>query len=132
MPYEANNRISVSGWASGGWQFTISSYNVTQNSFIVLLYSEGENGTRDAMISIPSKVRQGALHHRNASPFVGMGFSNGERYKVKWETKDIKTSTGENVNKRSGTSSARTVSNGKLTFQMPDIRDFTKLVFTKL
>ncbi len=135
MQYEQNsNKISVSGWASGGWQFKISSYNVTQNSFIVLLYSERENETRNAMISIPSKVQQGAVHHRNrnASPFIGMGFSNGERYKVKWETKGIITSTGRNSNKRSGTSPARIVSNGRLTFQISNIKDFTTLVFKKL
>ena len=132
MPYEANNRISVSGWAPSGWRSRIASYNATQNSFTVLLYSEEENGTNDAMISIPSKVQQGAVYHRNASPFVGMGFSNEERYKVEWETKDIVTSTGENANKDSGISVDQIVTNGKLTFQILGIRDFTTLVFKKL
>ncbi len=132
MPYEQNNRLSVSGRAPNGWQFTISSYNVTQNSFIVLLYLDQENGMNDVTVSIPSKVQQGEVYHRNASPFVGMGFSNGESYKVEWETKDIITSTGRDSNKLSGISPAQIVTNGKLIFKILGIRVFTTLVFKKL
>ncbi len=123
-PYRAGNRLNVSGWASNGWRFRISSYNVTQNSFIVLIYSEKENGTRTINMDIPSKVKE-------SYPFIGRGFSNGDNYRVDWETKNITTSSGRDTNVNSGTSPVQTVSNDRLSFTLPNARQFTTLTFRR-
>ncbi len=124
MQYRSGNRLNVSGWASNGWRFRISSYNVTQNSFIVLIYSQNENGTNTINMNIPSKVKE-------SSPFIGRGFSNGDNYRVEWETKNITTSSGRDTNVNSGTSPVQTVSNDRLSFTLPNARRFTTLTFRR-
>ena len=107
----------------------VSSYDRTQNRFIVLLARrEAEEDPEDINISIPSTIQLGKRYHRYGL-FVGEGFAEGEKVWARWTTEDIEPKTGYRENSLSAESILTVVKDGKLNARIPQSRRLTTLVF---
>ena len=110
----------------------MSSYDRTADRFIVLVAQrKGKKETSELSISIPASIQKGSRYNRDGK-FVGEGFSEGERVRVLWTTEDIEPKTGYRKNKASGESSLVKVTNGQLTFIIPQSRRLTSVIFESL
>jgi hypothetical protein len=112
----------------------VSSYDRTNKSFKVLLYSDGASGTSWANVSIPSTIQNGKLYNNEFSTkdFRGEGLADGDRYEVRIVTKDISRENGTDLNRREEVAKPATVANGVLHTQVGNMRKFTSIEFVKL
>ena len=132
---EKGNDVTVLGPAfTGKEQYKVSSYDRTNKSFKVLLYSDGASGTSWAKVSIPSTIQNGKLYNNEFSTkdFRGEGLAEGDRYEVRIVTKDISRENGTDLNRREEVAKPATVANGVLHTQVGNMRKFTSIEFVKL
>ena len=132
---EKGNDVTVLGPAfTGKEQYKVSSYDRTNKSFKVLLYSDGASGTSWAKVSIPSTIQNGKLYNNEFSTkdFRGEGLADGDRYEVRIVTKDISRENGTDLNRREEVAKSATVANGVLHSQVGNMRKFTSIEFVKL
>ena len=134
MAGESNNDITVVGDGFAGEErYRVSSYNRTQDRFVVLVYAGGANGKSAATISIPSKIQEGQYYHheRSRADFRGEGFANGETYFARVETKDISPDDGQDVKPVIHTSDNRMVMKDTLSVTVPALNKFTMIEFIR-
>ena len=106
-----------------------SSYDRTANRFIVLIARKDEDDDpQNLTVSIPASIQPGARYNRD-NLFTSEGFSEGEKVRVKWISEDIEPKTGYRKNLISDDSSIIEVTDGLLTFLIPETRRLTTLVF---
>ena len=107
----------------------ISSYDRTEDRFIVLVARrKAKRKPEDITISIPATIQKGERYNRDGK-FVGEGFAEGEKVKVRWTTEDVEPKTGYRQNRKSGDTDLMEVKNGKLTFRLPAANRLTSIVF---
>lgn len=107
----------------------MSSYDRTAKRFIVLVARrEVDEDAQDLTVSIPATIQKGERYNRNEQ-FVGEGFAEGEEVRVRWITEDVEPKTGYRKNNVSGESSLVVVTEGQLTFNIPESRRLTSVVF---
>ena len=107
----------------------MSSYDRTEDRFIVLVARRKANrDPEDMTISIPATIQKGERYNRN-NQFVGEGFAEGEKVRVRWTTEDVEPKTGYRQNRKSGDTELIEVKNGKLTFRLPAANRLTSIVF---
>jgi hypothetical protein len=110
----------------------MSSYDRTEDRFIVLVARRKANrDPQDFTISIPATIQRGKRYNRDEQ-FVGEGFKEGEKVRVVWTTEDVEPKTGYRKNKTSGESSVIVVTNGQLTFRVPQTHRLTSVIFESL
>ena len=110
----------------------MTSYDRTADRFIVLVARKKANGDpEDLKISIPATIQKGKRYNRDGQ-FVGEGFVEGEKVRVRWTTEDIEPKTGYRQNKKSGDSDLIEVKDGKLTFTIPESQRLTSIIFEAL
>ena len=107
----------------------ISSYDRTEDRFIVLVARrKAKRNPEDITISIPATIQKGERYNRDGK-FVGEGFAEGEKVRVRWITEDVEPKTGYRQNRKSGDTDLIEVKNGKLTFRLPAANRLTSIVF---
>lgn len=107
----------------------ISSYDRTEDRFIVLVARrKAKRNPEDITISIPATIQKGERYNRDGK-FVGEGFAEGEKVRVRWTTEDVEPKTGYRQNRKSGDTDLIEVKNGKLTFRLPAANRLTSIVF---
>jgi hypothetical protein len=79
-------------------------------------------------ISIPATIQKGKRYNQD-NQFVGEGFSEGEKVRVRWTTEDVEPKTGYRQNMKYGETDFIEVENGKLTFSISESRRLTSIVF---
>jgi hypothetical protein len=105
------------------------SYDRTEDRFIVLVARRKSNRDPEGMtISIPATIQKGKRYNRD-NQFVGEGFSEGEKVRVRWTTEDVEPKTGYRQNMKYGETDFIEVENNKLTFSIPESRRLTSIVF---
>ena len=128
---EEGNDITLVG-RDGEDYMRMSSYDRTAKRFIVLVARrEADEDPRDLTVSIPATVQQGVRYNRDEQ-FVGEGFAEGERVRVRWTTEDVEPKTGYRENTTSVESSLVVVTDGQLTLSIPETRRMTSVVFESL
>lgn len=134
MVGEENNDIVVTGPGYvGDERYRISSYNRTKDRFTVLIYADRADGTSEATVSIPSRIRNGHYYNNefSISDFRGEGIVDGESYHARIVTKDISMTDGQDVNPVITETDGLTVSNETLTVTVPKMNKFTTIEFIK-
>ena len=125
---EEGNDITLTGVKEKDFM-RMSSFDRTDKRIIVLV--AGRNPRKEAQeltITIPSTIQKGVRYNRDGQ-FVDEGFKEGEKVHVLWTTEDVEAKTGYRKNKISGESSLVIVTNGQLTFSIPQTRQLTSVVF---
>jgi hypothetical protein len=79
-------------------------------------------------ISIPATIQKGKRYNQD-NQFVGEGFPEGEKVRVRWTTEDVEPKTGYRQNMKYGETDFIEVENGKLTFSISESRRLTSIVF---
>jgi hypothetical protein len=82
-------------------------------------------------ISIPATIQKGKRYNRN-NQFVGEGFAEGEKVRVRWISEDVEPKTGYRQNMKSGETDLIDVKDGKLTFKITAANRLTSIVFESL
>ncbi len=129
---ERGNDITVVGVGmTGNEQYRISAYNRTKKSFIVLIYASGANGSRSAVVSIPSTIQEGRYFNNESSlsDFRGEGMPDGSKYSVKVTTTDISREDGRDQNRKQSVFRNQVVANGNVRAQVNGMRKFTTIEF---
>ncbi len=107
----------------------MSSYDRTEHRFITLVARRKANrDPEDMTISIPATIQKGKRYNQD-NQFVGEGFSEGEKVRVRWTTEDVEPKTGYRQNMKYGETDFIEVENGKLTFSISESRRLTSIVF---
>ena len=107
----------------------VCSYDRTEDRFIVLVARRKANrDPEDMTISIPATIQKGKRYNRN-NKFVGEGFAEGEKVRVRWITEDIEPKTGYRQNMKSGDTDLIEVKDGKLTFKLTAVNRLSSIVF---
>jgi hypothetical protein len=130
MPLQArkDNDIILTGVDDEDFM-RMSSYDRTAKRFIVLVARRDvDEDPQDLTVSIPATIQKGERYNRNEQ-FVGEGFAEGEEVRVRWITEDVEPKTGYRKNNVSGESSLVVVTEGQLTFNIPESRRLTSVVF---
>jgi hypothetical protein len=105
------------------------SYDRTEDRFITLVARRKANrDPEDMTVSIPATIQKGKRYNRD-NQFVGEGFSEGEKVRVRWTTEDVEPKTGYRQNMKYGETDFIEVENGKLTFSISESRRLTSIVF---
>ena len=105
------------------------SYDRTEDRFITLVARRKANrDPEDMTISIPATIQKGKRYNQD-NQFVGEGFSEGEKVRVRWTTEDVEPKTGYRQNMKYGKTDFIEVENGKLTFSISESRRLTSIVF---
>ena len=105
------------------------SYDRTEDRFIILVARRKANrDPEDMTISIPATIQKGKRYNQD-NQFVGEGFSEGEKVRVRWTTEDVEPKTGYRQNMKYGKTDFIEVENGKLTFSISESRRLTSIVF---
>jgi hypothetical protein len=108
------------------------SYDRTEDRFIVLVARRKANrDPEDLTVSIPATIQKGKRYNRDGQ-FVGEGFADGEKVRVRWTTEDVEPKTGYRQNTKSGETALIEVKEGKLTFSLPAANRLTSIVFESL
>ena len=108
------------------------SYDRTEDRFIVLIARRKANrDPEDMTISIPARIQKGKRYNRD-NQFVGEGFTEGEKFRVRWTTEDVEPKTGYRQNKKSGETDLTEIKDGKLTFRLPKANRLSSIVFESL
>jgi len=131
---ENGNDIKVLGIGmTGNEQYRISSYNRTQEKFVVLIYSGGANGKGWADVSIPSTIQNGKYYNNEHSvfDFRGEGISNGQKYTAKVTTHDISRTDGSEQDLKETIYSNQKAQNGILKARINRMNKFTKIEFSR-
>ena len=132
---EDGNDMLVSGDAFAGEEkYRISSYNRTRDSFRVLVYAEGADGTSGATVSIPSTIQDGYYYNNDSSrhDFRGEGFVVGESYRAIVETKEISFDNGNDVGAVTVESPIAEVADGTLSVAVQNMKRFTCIDFVRV
>ena len=132
MAGETGNEVIVLGDGfAGSEKYKISSYNRTQNSFVVLLYAGEANGEGFLEVSIPSRIQDGKYYNNEYSSidFRGEGFEDGMKYVARSTTKDLDRKTGDDQNVSVVEDQDLVVVDGKLSCRVDGVRKFTKILF---
>jgi hypothetical protein len=128
---EEGNDIELTG-ANDKDFMRMSSFDRTAKRFIVLVArKKAKKDPQDLTISIPAMIQKGARYNRDEE-FIGEGFQEGEQLRVIWTTEDVEPKTGYRKNKTSGESSFIVVTNGQLTFSIPQAHRLTSVIFESL
>ena len=130
---ERGNDITVLGTGmTGNEQYRISSFNRTQNSFTVLVYSSGANGRGWVDVTIPSTIQSGKYYNNDNSfiDFRGEGFDEGQKYQTKIITKQISRDNGSDQNVKEIVLDRQTVENGQLKARVAGMNQFTTIEFS--
>nr|NIL98945.1 hypothetical protein [Planctomycetales bacterium]NIM10079.1 hypothetical protein [Planctomycetales bacterium]NIN09522.1 hypothetical protein [Planctomycetales bacterium]NIN78632.1 hypothetical protein [Planctomycetales bacterium]NIO35826.1 hypothetical protein [Planctomycetales bacterium] len=131
---EIGNDIAAMGPGFTGIErYRISAYNRTRDSFLVLLYSSGANGTSWAWVSIPSQIQHGRQYNNEFSQrdFRGEGFAEGEKFWARIVTKDISQENGSDVGRIETVKKNLTVKDGILRVPILNMRKFTTVEFLR-
>jgi len=108
------------------------SYDRTENRFIVLVARRKANrDPEDMTISIPATIQKGKRYNRDGK-FVGEGFTEGEKVRVRWITEDVEPKTGYRQNMKYKETDLIEVKGGKLTFKLTAANRLTSIVFESL
>ena len=128
---EEGNDIELTGGNDKDFM-RMSSFDRTAKRFIVLVArKKAKKDPQELTISIPAMIQKGARYNRDEE-FIGEGFKEGEQLRVVWTTEDVEPKTGYRKNKTSGESSVIVVTNGQLTFSIPQAYRLTSVIFESL
>ena len=131
---ERGNDIQAFGPAmTGPEQYRLSSYNRSNESFVVLIYAGGASGKTQAKIGIPATIQKGYRYNNESSStsFVAEGFKDGEAYIAEVVSKNLSRTTGEDVDLFNFTAPPKTVKDNRLTVDVPTLNKFTTVIFRK-
>ena len=127
---EEGNDIELTG-ANDKDFMRMSSFDRTAKRFIVLVArKKAKKDPQELTISIPAMIQKGARYNRDEE-FIGEGFKEGEQVRVVWTTEDVEPKTGYRKNK-TRESSVIVVTNGQLTFSIPQAHRLTSVIFESL
>ena len=133
MAGEVTNDITVWGLGfTGAERYRLSSYNRTRNTFRVLIYSSGANGTLWSKVGIPARIQDGAQYNNDGSAldFRGEGFPDGAKFTAKIVTKDISREDGSDVKQVVQNVGPTEVKDGMLNITVGRMNKFTTIDFS--
>ena len=133
MAGEVTNDISVWGLGFTGFErYRIASYNRTNNTFRVLIYSSGATGKLWTKVGIPARVQDGDSYNNDGSAmdFRGEGFPDGAKFTARIVTKDISREDGSDLNVSVQQKPAALVEDGMLNIIVGHMNKFTTIDFT--